>query len=69
MADGQTGMGFDHPRSAVAHHGADMLAHVRFVAMDAAIGTEGFFLHEGALVAALVCIGDQRGTGGAWLFS
>lgn len=59
MTNRPNGMGFDHPRSGIAHDLPDFLAHIRFIAMDSAIGAERLALHKRAFVAALVRIGDQ----------
>lgn len=53
MADGGDGVDVEHARRAVAHDGADGFAHLWLVAVDAAVGAEGFCFHKRAVVAAL----------------
>ena len=40
MADAGDGMHKEHPRSAIAHHFFDALAHLGLVAMHLAVGTK-----------------------------
>ena len=42
VADRGDGVDVEHARRAVAHDGADRFAHLRLVAVDAAVGAEGF---------------------------
>ena len=44
-----------HPRAAETHHRTYLLTHIRTVAVDTAIGTEGFIFHDWAMVDA--CVG------------
>jgi len=46
----QGGVPVQHARPTVAHHGADLLPHVRLVAVDRALGTSGLALLKGAPV-------------------
>ena len=52
MADAGDGMHKEHPRSAIAHHFFDALAHLGLVAMHLAVGTKSLCLHKRALVTA-----------------
>ena len=53
VTDGGDGVDVEHARRAVAHDGADGFAHLWLVAVDAAVGAEGFCFHKRAVVAAL----------------
>lgn len=59
VADGGDGVEVEHARGAVAHDGANGFAHFRFVAVDAAVGAEGFCFHKRAVVAALGGVARQ----------
>ena len=59
MTDGQNWMGFEHSGTAVSHDRADLITHDWVIAVNAAVGAEGFVLHEGAFIAALMRIRDQ----------
>ena len=61
VTDGQNRMGFEHSGAAVSHDRADLIAHDWLIAVNAAVGAEGFVLHEGAFIASVMCISDQRG--------
>ena len=61
MADGQNRMVFEHSGAAVSHDCADLIAHALLIAVNTAVGAEGFVFHEGAFIAALMRISDQRG--------
>ena len=50
VADGGDGVDVEHARRAVAHDGADGFAHLWLVAVDAAVGAEGFCFHKRAAV-------------------
>lgn len=50
------------------HHSTNLFPHIRTVAVYAAVGAEGFCLHERTSVAALPRIFGQRGAFGAQAF-
>ena len=54
MTDSHHGMHGHHPRTAVAHHGTDLLPHLRLIAVRFAAGAECLVFHIGAFVAALM---------------
>lgn len=48
MADCKNRVVKKHPRTGPAHHCADLFAHFRGIAVNAAAGTEGLVFHERA---------------------
>jgi len=56
MPDGHDGVMPDHPRSGIAHHVFDALAHLGFVAVHRAVLAGGFFITEGAFIQTFFCI-------------
>lgn len=59
MADCHDGMMKDHPRSCVSHNLPDLLAFLRLIAVNTAVGTECLVLHERTFVRALHGIHTQ----------
>lgn len=62
MPDGCHRVDEKHPRAGEAHDDADAFPHVGLVAVDPAVGAEGFGLHEGAFVTTHAGVGFQVGT-------
>lgn len=69
MAQRLYGMVKEHPGAGKTHDSPDLFPHIRFIAMDTAVGTEGLRLHEGTPVTAEPGIGVQGGTFGAECFA
>lgn len=59
MSDGPDRLVEDHPRTGIAHHHGDPLAHIGSIAVDWAELAEGALLHEGAGIVAIPCIKRQ----------
>ena len=55
VANGHFWFDKKHAWTTEAHDGANLFAHIRAVAVDTAIGAEGFVFHEWAMVAT--CVG------------
>lgn len=65
VIEGGAGAVEDHAGAAIAHDGADLFLHIGLVAMDAAVGAEGFIFHKGAMVASVEGVTFKGGAFGA----
>ena len=59
MPNGEHGVVEKHPGPGIPHDGPDLFAHVGFIAMHPAVGTEGLALHKGAHVHPVLRIGQK----------
>jgi hypothetical protein len=60
MRNGQKRVRHEHPRSGIAHHFLDFLASAGGVAMDRASAAGRFVFLEGAMMQAVMGVGEER---------